>query len=266
MTMIRLLIVDDQKTVQEQISTLLNSQKHIKIVDTALNGQIAIEKVARLNPDLVLMDLEMPTMNGIEAAQLISKKYSSTKILFLTASNHQVLAKILRVGGRGYLLKSCSREDLVAAVSAVYRGDYYLGSEVIKRNLFFQSRLPNKNFYQENWTFYLAKEVVNFWRTNYFATLPNLERVMDNLAIKPVNINNLLNLKYRENSIREVRELIKIKASELQDLQKLTSEIENWFNSSALLNPFAIISEIYTQSSEEALAISFFELNKRNFN
>jgi DNA-binding NarL/FixJ family response regulator len=85
--MIRLLIVDEQKSIQENLISLLAKEEEIKILATATNGEIALEKVEKLHPDVVLMDLSMPVMDGVTATQIITQRYPQTKILILTSSN-----------------------------------------------------------------------------------------------------------------------------------------------------------------------------------
>lgn len=164
--MIRLLIVDDQKYLQQQIILLLAQAETIKIVATAENGQIAIEKVEHFRPNVVLMDFSMPVMDGITATQIMSQRYPDLKILMLTGSNdNNSLNQALIAGAKGYLLKGLPKEDLIAAIHAVHRGSIYIGPKVWQHSLTSLLSSSESKPRLERWTMGLAKEVIVWWRT-----------------------------------------------------------------------------------------------------
>ena len=130
------LVVDDQQLVRDGIASLLGVQEGITIVGTASNGQEALEQALALRPDVILMDVRMPVMSGVEATVRILKQLPSCSILMLTTfDDDQYVRDALRAGARGYLLKDLQAQDLARAVHAVSQGVYQLDAAVIERML-----------------------------------------------------------------------------------------------------------------------------------
>ncbi|HKF36420.1 MAG TPA: response regulator transcription factor [Ktedonobacteraceae bacterium] len=130
----RVLIVDDQQLVRDGIASLLRMQEGIDVVGTATNGQEAVEQAMRLQPEVILMDVRMPMMDGVEATVQILKQVPSSCILMLTTfDDDEYVRKALRAGARGYLLKDLPAQDLANAVRAVSQGVYQLDASVIER-------------------------------------------------------------------------------------------------------------------------------------
>ena len=123
MSEITILIVDDQRLVREGIKSLLNIQEGISVIGTATNGQEAVEEAFANHPDVILMDIRMPVLDGIEATQQIIKKLPDIKILMLTTfDDEEYIVKSLQAGASGYLLKDIPAEDLAQAVRLTYSG------------------------------------------------------------------------------------------------------------------------------------------------
>jgi DNA-binding NarL/FixJ family response regulator len=132
--MINVLIVDDQNFTHRLIETYLKSEQEIKIVGFAKNGQEAIEQIPTLQPDIVLMDLEMPTMDGLAATKIITQQFASTKVLILTVhDNERHLSKALKNGAKGYLLKNTMGQELKNAICNAYQGYFQLSLELIEK-------------------------------------------------------------------------------------------------------------------------------------
>lgn len=130
----RILLVDDHQLVLDGLSALLQGIEGFEVVGTALNGQEAVHLVDALSIDVLLMDVDMPVMDGIEATQQIRKKHTSLKIISLTQHNERGMVKrLLDCGANGYLLKNSSREQLVSAIKAVLDGKQALSEEVEER-------------------------------------------------------------------------------------------------------------------------------------
>ena len=127
-TPIRILLVDDHNVVRKGIGSLLSTPRfRIEIVGDATNGIEAIEQNRKLRPDVILMDLEMPRMGGLEAIAEIRRDYPETRILVLTSFDELDRAKeAIQAGAMGFLLKDSSTEDLVQAVRTVYQGQVLL--------------------------------------------------------------------------------------------------------------------------------------------
>ncbi len=131
---IRIMIVEDQRIVREGLIALLEDEAEVEIVGEANNGQEAVELFARLQPDVVLMDLQMPVMDGPEATQRIREQAPDARILVLTTyATDEFIFKALRAGAKGYLLKDTSADELIAAIRSVYQGQTELAPEVAAR-------------------------------------------------------------------------------------------------------------------------------------
>jgi DNA-binding NarL/FixJ family response regulator len=121
--MIRLLLVDDQDLIRRGMRALLKSDADLQVVGEAANGQEAIALVETLQPDVVLMDVRMPVMDGVAATQAICQQFLTTKVLVLTTFDDQeYVSQALRNGASGYLLKDTPFEDLTQAIRLVQKG------------------------------------------------------------------------------------------------------------------------------------------------
>lgn len=135
--MINVLVVDDQNLIHRLIETYLQPEPEIEIVGFANNGQEAIDRVAKLQPDIVLMDVEMPKMNGLTATKIIGDSFPSIKVLILTAhDNEQHFSKALQNGAKGYLLKTITAEELKNAIQYVNQGYFQLSVQLVEKYLY----------------------------------------------------------------------------------------------------------------------------------
>jgi len=131
---IRAVIADDQMMVREGFSVLLNAQPDIEVVGEAVDGQDAIDKVTALEPDVVLMDIRMPVLNGLEATRQIVRAELPTRVLMLTTFDlDEYVYEALRAGASGFLLKDSSARELTDAVRIVASGDALLAPSITKR-------------------------------------------------------------------------------------------------------------------------------------
>lgn len=128
---IRILLADDHSIVRQGFKMILAAQPDMEVVGEAANGRQAIEMAEQLRPDIVVMDVAMPELNGVEATRRLTALSPHSRVLAL--SMHKVstyVREILRAGARGYLLKDSFDTDLLAAVRAIYRGEGYLSPSV----------------------------------------------------------------------------------------------------------------------------------------
>ena len=131
---IRILIVEDQRIVREGLTALLEDEAEVEIVGEAADGQQAVDLFSRLRPDVVLMDLQMPLVDGAEATRRIREQASEAHILVLTTyATDEFIFKALRAGAQGYVLKDASADELLAAIQAVYHGQTWLAPTVAAR-------------------------------------------------------------------------------------------------------------------------------------
>jgi DNA-binding NarL/FixJ family response regulator/uncharacterized protein involved in exopolysaccharide biosynthesis len=132
--MIRVFVAEDQKTVQQILKSYLELEPDLEVVGTAVNGQLAIDRVETLKPDVVIMDIEMPEVDGLTATQVICKRFGETKVLILSVhDNDRYLNNALRVGAKGYLLKTTPPKELVNAIRAIHQGYFQLGPGLLEK-------------------------------------------------------------------------------------------------------------------------------------
>ena len=128
--MIRILIADDHVLFREGMKSLLKSEDGIELIASASDGLEALELAGELRPDIVLMDVTMPRMNGIIATEKIVSKFPDIKVIVLSMhSDRRFIAETLKAGARGYLLKESSPQTVVEAIRSVAEGDIYLSAK-----------------------------------------------------------------------------------------------------------------------------------------
>jgi DNA-binding NarL/FixJ family response regulator len=124
---LRLLIVDDQVLFREALNTLLSVHSEFKVIGEAGNGQEALEVLSKVKPDIVLMDLRMPVMDGVEATRKMIELYPDIRVIILTTfDDNDDVINALRAGAVGYLMKDVTSEKLFEAINSAYRGEYFL--------------------------------------------------------------------------------------------------------------------------------------------
>ena len=130
---VRVVIADDQGMVRSGFTTLLNSEPDIEVVGEAVNGQEAITRAVQLRPDVILMDVRMPVMNGIEATQRITQSTDVRALILTTFDLDEYVFAALRAGASGFLLKDTLPADLLTAIRVVAAGDALLSPSVTRR-------------------------------------------------------------------------------------------------------------------------------------
>ena len=133
MQKIRVLVVDDHTVVRDGICALLALAGDIEVVGEAANGSEALKMVKELTPDVVIMDIAMPIMGGLEATRRISKEFPKTKVLVLTQhDDKEYVFPVIESGASGFISKAGASSDLTQGIRAVYRGDSFLSPSVAK--------------------------------------------------------------------------------------------------------------------------------------
>jgi len=128
-----ILIVDDDRLVCVSLKTILEADPEISVTGTGNNGQQAIELYRRHKPDILLMDIRMDTMTGLDAGEVLLKEYPDARILYLTTfSDDAYIVRALKIGAKGYLLKQ-NFESIIPALKAVYTGQRVFGDEIITK-------------------------------------------------------------------------------------------------------------------------------------
>ncbi|EIT7142912.1 response regulator transcription factor [Vibrio vulnificus] len=139
---IRVVIVDDHQVVLDGFMARLEMEPEIEVVGTASNGLEALDVVKQQKPDVVLMDISMPILNGIEATRMIKAEWPEAKILMLTMhDNREYIMKVMQEGAVGYMLKEISAEKMVQAIKTVNQGSTYF-CESVTQTLFTQVIVP----------------------------------------------------------------------------------------------------------------------------
>jgi two-component system response regulator NreC len=133
MAKIRVLVADDHTMVRKGLCSLLEAKPDIEVVGEAEDGREAVEKVEALLPDVVLMDITMPRLNGLEATRQIKRLFPKVKIVALTMyTNEEYIQQFLQAGASGYVVKQAAPAELISAIQAVYRGDSFLSPLISK--------------------------------------------------------------------------------------------------------------------------------------
>jgi two-component system, NarL family, response regulator NreC len=127
----RILLADDHSVVRSGFRALLSAQPDLEVVGEAKDGRDAVEQTIALNPDVVVMDVTMPNLNGIEATRRVAQEAPRVRVLALSMHKDAVYVReILRAGARGYLLKDSGEQDLINAVRALAKGEGYISPAV----------------------------------------------------------------------------------------------------------------------------------------
>ncbi|MFK5949676.1 MAG: response regulator [Methylococcales bacterium] len=142
--MIKVLLVDDHELVRTGIEVLLNSQEDISVVGVSNCGERALDMLAKITPDVILMDVNMPGIGGVEACRRVLQRYPDVKIIALSVlKDGPIPQQLLKLGALGFISKGSAVEEMITAIRTVYKGKRYLCSEVAS-NLAFQG-VPGAN-------------------------------------------------------------------------------------------------------------------------
>jgi two-component system response regulator NreC len=148
---IKILLVDDHKIMRDGLRALINTQENMEVVADTDNGRTAIELVHKLTPNVVVMDVSMPDLNGIEATRQILSAYPEVKIVALSMhSDRRFVTEMFKAGASGYLLKDCAFEELSRAVNTAVNGQSYISpaiANLVVENFVQQSEPPKSSVF-----------------------------------------------------------------------------------------------------------------------
>lgn len=145
--MIKVLIADDQELIRESLSIILSSFEDIKVVATASDGKEVLEKLKTIRPDVILMDVRMPTLDGVLCTKRVKERYCDIKIIILTTfDDDEFIFSALKYGASGYLLKGVSTEELHKAIHTVYSGGAMINPDIASKVVTIFSQMAQSNF------------------------------------------------------------------------------------------------------------------------
>ncbi len=145
--MIKVLIADDQELIRKSLQIVLESRDNIKVTDVAENGQEVIQCIRKNLPDVILMDIRMPKMDGVQCTKVIKERYPEVKIIILTTfDDDEYVYNALKYGASGYLLKGVSMDELVNAIATVYSGKAMINPDVTTKVLKLFSHMAKADY------------------------------------------------------------------------------------------------------------------------
>ena len=144
--MIKILIADDQELIRQSLMIILNSESNFEVTDAVANGVEVIRSVRKERPDVILMDIRMPEMDGVVCTQIIKENYPDIKIIILTTfDDDEYVFNALKYGASGYLLKGISMKELTEAVQKVYHGTAMINEDIASKVVRLFSRMAQSN-------------------------------------------------------------------------------------------------------------------------
>lgn len=144
--MIKVLIADDQELIRQSLQIILNSESDFEVTDAVANGHEVIRSIRKERPDVVLMDIRMPEMDGVVCTQIIKENYPDIKIIILTTfDDDEYVFNALKYGASGYLLKGISMKELNEAIHKVYHGTAMINEDIASKVVRLFSRMAQSN-------------------------------------------------------------------------------------------------------------------------
>jgi DNA-binding NarL/FixJ family response regulator len=199
---IRVIIVDDHRVIRDGLKMMLDSKNEFEVVGEGADGRDGLKLVRELRPDVALMDISMPNMDGITATHQITENYPQTKVLVLTMhQKSQYIKELVDVGASGFLTKNVTQKDLFEAIRSVHRGEFYLHPEIAStafKDLIAGSKHSGSNSLSER-----ERDVVRL-----IASGLSVAGVADTLVISPRTVQAHLYNAMKKLGLHSKRELI----------------------------------------------------------
>lgn len=144
--MINVLVADDQELIRQSLQIVLNTKENMNVTDTVANGQEVIQSVREQKPDVILMDVRMPKMDGVQCTKIIKENYPDIKIIILTTfDDDEFVFNALKNGASGYLLKGVSMDELEDAIKTVYSGRAMINPDIATKVVMLFNQMANQN-------------------------------------------------------------------------------------------------------------------------
>jgi DNA-binding NarL/FixJ family response regulator len=145
--MIKVMIADDQELIRQSLQIILDIKPEIEVVASAKNGMEVLERIGKAKPDVILMDIRMPEMDGVECTRLVKEKYPDTKIIVLTTfDDDEYVFSALKYGASGYLLKGISMDELEQAIHTVHNGGAMINPQIATKVVGLFSEMAQQNY------------------------------------------------------------------------------------------------------------------------
>lgn len=162
---IKVLIADDQELIRQSLQIVLNSEQDMEIVGAASNGREVISQIRKNRPDVILMDIRMPEMDGVQCTKIIKENYPDIRIIILTTfDDDEYVFSALKYGASGYLLKGISMEELKEAIRKVYEGNAMINQDITGKVLRLFSQMAQSTLTIQVEESYVKEIVKNEWR------------------------------------------------------------------------------------------------------
>lgn len=145
--MIKVLIADDQELIRESLKIVLQTKENIEVTDAVENGQEVIKSIRKNPPDVILMDIRMPKMDGVQCTKIIKENYPGIKIIILTTfDDDEYVYNALKFGASGYILKGISMDELVKSIATVYSGKAMINPDIATKVVELFSKMAQADF------------------------------------------------------------------------------------------------------------------------
>ena len=177
--MVKVLIADDQELIRESLKIILDSKPDIEVTDAVSDGLEVIRSVREKRPDIILLDIRMPRLDGVSCTKIIKEGYPDIKIIILTTfDDDEYVFNALKYGASGYLLKGISMDSLVEAINTVYQGQAMINPDIASKVLKFFSKLAVNNE-----TIYVPVENIKMITKNEWAIIKEVSKGKSNKEI-----------------------------------------------------------------------------------
>jgi len=207
--MIKVLIADDQELIRQSLQIVLDTKEKIQVTDTVADGNEVIRSIRKDKPDVVLMDVRMPKMDGIQCTKIIKENYSDVKIIILTTfDDDEYVYNALKYGASGYLLKGVSMEELINAIETVHSGGAMINPDIATKVINIFSRVAQADF-----SISVKKENVNTLTKTEWRIIEQVERglsnreIADELALSEGTVRNYLSTILNKLDLRDRTQL-----------------------------------------------------------
>ena len=207
--MIKVLVADDQEMIRESLKIVLNSKEDFEVTDAVANGLEVIQSIRKNKPDVILMDIRMPNVDGVQCTQMVKEGYPDIKIIILTTfDDDEYVYNALRFGASGYLLKGVSMEGLQEAIRAAHQGQSMINPDVATKVLKFFSDMAKDESLIKIEDFQVKDITAGEWKIiDEVAKGKSNKEISETLALSEGTVRNYLSVILEKLSLRDRTQL-----------------------------------------------------------